>query len=370
MAAALSLDNVKESAAAQGSPAMLPLAATCLLLAGMVAAWLAAASVGLLGGPLRHALTWLSLSVAVLAEFAPAARTARNRIVLTAGLALGLFFTSFSSPVVNVLAVAVVLAALAQSGRGLAGRAAVLAAFAAFALGIFRLACDSIPAAWSAADAAGGALGRLAGWLSGYRFDVGASVAGLDFLVVAAAVYAGWIACTARATDVAGAAGRRATGSASATLAAVAALAGGQLGYLLLAANSQRLLSLLPPAAPSVLSGASHIGAWSWADGLRTLVCWNLPLAALLIHGTLVALVVRSGWWLPAAGGKGDRRLLPERPDQPSVGARCFAQKAGGSGDRRTLPERPDQPSVGARCFAQKVPVPFSALARGGSGKR
>ena len=180
--------------------------------------------------------------------------------MLTAGLALGLFFTSFSSPVVNVLAVAVVLAALAQIGRGLAGRAAVLAAFAAFALGIFRLACDSIPAAWSAADAAGGALGRLAGWLSGCRFDVGASVAGLDFLVVAAAVYAGWIACTARATDVAGAAGRRATGSAC-PLAAVAALAGGQLGYLLLAANSQRLLSLLPPAAPSVLSGASHIGA-------------------------------------------------------------------------------------------------------------
>jgi RNA polymerase sigma-70 factor, ECF subfamily len=28
-------------------------------------------------------------------------------------------------------------------------------------------------------------------------------------------------------------------------------------------------------------------------------------------------------------------------------------------GDRRLLPERPDQPSVGARCFAQKVPVPF-----------
>jgi hypothetical protein len=37
--------------------------------------------------------------------------------------------------------------------------------------------------------------------------------------------------------------------------------------------------------------------------------------------------------------GKGDRHLLPERPDQPSSGAR---------------------PSLGARCFAQKVPVPFS----------
>ena len=28
-------------------------------------------------------------------------------------------------------------------------------------------------------------------------------------------------------------------------------------------------------------------------------------------------------------------------------------------GDRSNLPERPDQPSVGARCFAQIGPVPF-----------
>jgi len=33
----------------------------------------------------------------------------------------------------------------------------------------------------------------------------------------------------------------------------------------------------------------------------------------------------------------------------------------GGKGDRHRLPERPDQPSVGARCFAQTEPVPFSA---------
>jgi len=31
-----------------------------------------------------------------------------------------------------------------------------------------------------------------------------------------------------------------------------------------------------------------------------------------------------------------------------------------GKGDRSNLPERPDQPSVGARCFAQIGPVPFS----------
>ncbi len=33
--------------------------------------------------------------------------------------------------------------------------------------------------------------------------------------------------------------------------------------------------------------------------------------------------------------------------------------REGGKGDRHLLPKRPDQPSVGARCFAQKVPVTF-----------
>ena len=34
---------------------------------------------------------------------------------------------------------------------------------------------------------------------------------------------------------------------------------------------------------------------------------------------------------------------------------------SGGKGVRNLLPERPDQPSVGARCFAQKVPDTFSS---------
>jgi general secretion pathway protein E len=40
----------------------------------------------------------------------------------------------------------------------------------------------------------------------------------------------------------------------------------------------------------------------------------------------------------------------------------CLREIAGGGkGDRYNLPERPDQPAVGARCCAQIVPVPFSA---------
>ncbi len=42
-----------------------------------------------------------------------------------------------------------------------------------------------------------------------------------------------------------------------------------------------------------------------------------------------------------------------------------LAEWQAGKGDRLLLPERPDQPSVGARCFAQKAPFPFPAVGSG-----
>ena len=80
---------------------------------------------------------------------------------------------------------------------------------------------------------------------------------------------------------------------------AVAALLVGQLVYLLVLGNSERLLALLPAVSPPALSDTSHVGTWTWANGLRALTRWNLPLAAMLIHGTLVALIVRRGPWPP-----------------------------------------------------------------------
>ena len=196
MAIVDSLDNAKENGPGNESSAAVPSNGMIVLLAGMVAAWLAAGSVGLLACPLRHMLMWLPLVVAALAGWPRTAKAAQNWFVLAAGVFLGLLFTASSSPTVNVLAVAIVLAAVAQIGRGLTGRIALLAAVAAIMLGCFRLACDSIPAAWSAADATGSAMGWLAGLLFGRHVQLGTSFAGLDFLVLSTVVYAGWIVCT------------------------------------------------------------------------------------------------------------------------------------------------------------------------------
>ena len=141
--------------------------AIVMLVAGMVAAWLAAGSTGLLGHPLQHALTWFALAVAIVAAWPQDNRIFRN--LGNPGSRRDLWpcsLTASTLPTVNVLAVAIMLAAIAQVSRGLTGRVALIAALAATALGLFRFACDSIPTVWLAADAKGWMLGatcRLAG---------------------------------------------------------------------------------------------------------------------------------------------------------------------------------------------------------------
>ena len=105
--------------------------AIVILVAGMTAAWFAAGSTGLLGHPLQHALTWLALAVALVAAWPRDNRSFGTWAILAGGVLLGLLFTTSALPTVNVLAVTVVLAAIAQVSRGLTGRVALIAAFAA-----------------------------------------------------------------------------------------------------------------------------------------------------------------------------------------------------------------------------------------------
>ena len=274
------------TAACGGQYAAIPASAIVMLVAGAVAAWLAAGSTGLLGHPLQHALTWLALAVAIVAAWPRGNGTFGTWAILAGAAALGLCFTASTLPAVNVLAVAIVLAAIAAANRGLTARAALVAALAATALGLVRFACDSIPTVWLAADAKGWLIGRLAGWMAGSRLEVGATYSGLDFLVLMTAVYAGWLICTAPP--------RRSR----AIWAAVAILVG-HLVYLMVLAHAEDLLAALPNTVLPPSNQEHRLGLWTWSNGLRTLVPWNLPLLAVLIHGTILAVMCRCAPWLP-----------------------------------------------------------------------
>ena len=265
-----------------------PVNAVVMLVAGMAAAWIAAGSVGLIGNPLRHALTWLALAVAVVAAWPTKKLDLKTWAMLAVVAAMAIAFTAATSLVVNVLAVAVVMATIAWANDGLTARLALLGSLAAIALGCFRFACDSIPIVWHAADLAGWMLGRLAAWLSGGRLEIGATFGGLDFLVLTAVVYVGWLVYTPSP--------RRAR-----AIWAAAAIVAGQLVYLVALARVDGLLALLPETiAP--LEETNHVGVWTINNGLRTMIPWNMPLLAMVIQGAIVAAIVGMSKWSPAVG--------------------------------------------------------------------
>ncbi len=272
---------------AQPTPcAAVPAHAIVMLTVGMAAAWFAAGSTGLLAHPLQRALTWLALAVVLIAAWPKNARSFGSWAILASGTIIGLLFTASANPTLNVLAVAVVLAAIAQVSRNLTARVVLIAALGAAVLGCFRLASSSIPAVWLAADGIGWILGRVAGGLAGYRLEVGATFAGIDFLVLTFAIYTGWIVCTAPP--------RR-----SRALWGAAAIVLGHFVYLVVLAYSEKLLALLPPVVTPPTSDINHVGIWTWTNGLRTLIPWNMPLVAMFIDIVIVATMVRNSPWLP-----------------------------------------------------------------------
>jgi len=296
--------NSQDTASGESFVAV-PARAVVILIAGMAAAWFAAGSTGLLGHPLRHALTWIALAVALVAAWPSEQRQYRIWAVLAAGAILGLSFTVSPLPAVNVLAVAVVLAAIAQVSRGLTARVVLIAALGATVLGCFRFASASIPIVWHAADRLGWMLGRLGGWLGGSRLEVGATFGGTDFLVLTAAVYVGWVICTRPPRR------RRA-------LWAAAAIVVGHLAYLIVLANSEKLLALLPETIAPLDEGTNHVGLWTVSNGLRTLIPWNVPLLAMAIQGAIVAVMVGSAPWLPVV--EPDPRELKREKEKEKKG--------------------------------------------------
>ena len=282
-----SVTSHNDQNAARGEPCVgVAPQAIVVLLAGMIAAWLAAGSTGLLGHPLQHALTWFALAVALIAGWPRENRPFATWAILVGAAILSVLLTASTLAAVNVLAIAIVLAAIAQVQRGLTARVTLIAALAAGALGLFRFACDSIPAVWLAVDVKGWMFGRLAGWLVGNPLEVGATFGGIDFLVLMAAVYAGWLICTAPPRR-----GR--------AIWALAAIAIGHLVYLATLAYSEKFLAALPDLVVAPDSDINHVGIWTWGNGLRMLIPWNVPLLAVLIYSAIAAVMFRRAVWLP-----------------------------------------------------------------------
>jgi hypothetical protein len=269
--------------------------------AGLLAGWIAAGAVGLLGDALRHALTWACLLVIVAAAWPSPARGWAARVALLAGLALAVVMTASHLTPINVAAVAIVLAAAAPAQSGHQCRVLWLASIAVASLALYRLTLTSIAPVWFAADALGAALGRGAGHLAHQPLSVGPGLAGLDFLVVMALVYACWLAWS------------KPPRWPRALLGAVAIL-GGHVLYLIVLSLSARVLRALPEP------GGEH-PLW-WATLVRNLVPWDVPALAAVIQALVAAGLLRWAAWGESVGTTDLRGESGGAPD-PREGARA-----------------------------------------------
>ena len=250
-----------------------PAGAVVAAVAALAAAWIAAGSTGLLGGPLRRALTLLAIGVAVVAcrpvNASHLRRLAHWLLILPAA-----YMVTLPLPVANIMAPAILLVCLAFLSAGQRKDTLLTASTAVVVFGLYRLAVTSVPWFWLAADLLGRGCGQVAGSIVSRPLWVGATFAGLDFLVLTSVLWGLFLYRTKPPRA------RRA-------VYGFLGIIGGHLAYLV-------LLSFVPDiraaAAPDGGNGAR-------GSLVQLLLPWNVPAVAGVIHLLIVAAMFRWSAW-------------------------------------------------------------------------
>ena len=267
-------------------PAGPSIPAVVAALAGMAAAWSAAGSLGLMSHSLRHGISWLGLGVLLVAAWPRLPIRNRTRIIgLVAAVAAAVWMTASAMPVCNVLAITLVLAILAKYA-GPDRRLLEVTSLATAILGVYRLAITSIPTIWSLTDVAGRVLGEVSEALWRRPLALGETFAGLDFLVLMFALYAGWLVHTSSPR------------LSRAILGAVGIIVG-HFSYLFILSCSHNFIDALPLVPPVPTPTPYVPPEWQWSEAVRTLLPWNLPIVAGVIHLSVATLMFRWAKWIP-----------------------------------------------------------------------
>jgi hypothetical protein len=241
------------------------------VIAGLAGAWIAAGSTGLLSHPLRRILTLTTLTIIVVQRPSPW-RKGKNLIAMLATIGLAVYMIASPLQVINVMSVSLVLAALSFTSRGQAKKILLNTSVAVTLFGLYRMACTNIPIVWSISDQLGRTLGNIGGFITQKPVYAGATIAGLDFLVLTTTLCILWLASSPKSRKA------RAVYSFSAII-------GGHLCYLIVLSLIPNILKLVPE--PALQAG------WTWAGLFHKAIPWNLPVLAFIIHITIVTAMSR-----------------------------------------------------------------------------
>ncbi|NLE39176.1 MAG: DUF4350 domain-containing protein [Pirellulaceae bacterium] len=300
---------------------------------GVLAAWIAADSTGLLVGPLRLALVALLLGVVVVVS-----RPTWRRLSAIAPAIVGALAVSWLGgglPAIDVLGVAAILGVIAATA-GEERRVWSIVATAAAALALFRLACFSAPLVWTLDQTLGQGMGRLARPFAGHSLWIGGAFGGLDLLVLMAVLYAAWLRAT------------RPPRRARAIYAAVAILLV-QAVYLVGLSHALDVAHALPerPVPNSLDPGEYRPTDWKASAEPRDALPWNVPLLAALLQAGVAVAMLR---WTRIEPD--DRQ---ERDDRVTPGQGQTGQQ--GRSDSASPAESPARPASAGRLARWLLPI-------------
>ncbi|MFC1781049.1 hypothetical protein ACFLZ8_02135 [Planctomycetota bacterium] len=250
------------------------------VLASLTAAWIIAGSTGLLAHPLRRALSIIALAVVVLARGTLAYRNYRNFLGILITAMFSMYLISSPIMVVNILGVSLVPAYLAFISTARERKLFCIFSVSIAVFGLYRLAYTSVPMVWLIFDSIGRAVGNFAGLITGQALNVGATFAGLDFLVLMLILWILWASFYSERIFSKAVYGFLVTFI-------------GHLIYLIALSYLPKLLTLVPEPA-------AGLEVWSWTGLYHKIVPWNLPARACGIQLVIAAFMIR--WYSPVAG--------------------------------------------------------------------
>ncbi len=253
------------------------------VLAILGAAWILAGGCGLLGRPFANGLAWCALAISCAAIHPNRQAGFRPWIVFAFGLVTAVLALASAADVVRLAGLAVFAASLSLLGREPASdRFLRMAAQAVAVLALYRFSLTSIPLVWHLSEMAGNAVGSFASAFWNRPLSVGASFAGLDHLVLMAALVAAWAMELERPRW-------------RPVLLALAAVAIGQLLYLLCLSLAMELARELPVAPAETPPDLYVPPDWFWGDAARTWLPWNVPVLATVWHLAVVVAMLHLG---------------------------------------------------------------------------
>lgn len=252
-------------------------------LASLAAVWWATGAIGLSTPALRHAggaALWLAAMILAAAARGAPGKSGGGFWWAVAPAVLGcILLTGWGDPMIAAAAGAIVpavIAAVCPAG------AAVLRplAFGLLALAVYHAGCQSVPFFASAVEACAAVQSRALASLVGRPVDLGPTFSGFEPLVTV-------ISLAVVAVRSASKRGRIRT----ALLAAVC-VAAAQAAFLLVMAYADVLIAYLPPRTAPPETEINYIGQSTWGNALHSLLPWNLPALAVVLHGAAAAVIL------------------------------------------------------------------------------